>query len=532
MIDKTSIFASGGEKDTSKTEADFRIGMQPNHVAMAEDVNVYGNMSDTQLWVVCRELVNLLALYGITPDGSSTQADPADPTASQNQLATMFVNNLVQPATLTGIVRSSYTTAPVQTGNSIAFTGFNIAYNTGVYYGNTQAEQRIVPLATQTISANNTWEVGPHFLYAYAASGATQATIMHQQSPIAGSDGADRCFLGSVYVVNEGGNHVFQANTWKFQPWLQITSASVRESPYASTKGGFITDYAGNTLQIGKLEIMAEGINFGVNPNAPSITEVQAPAPFMFKAVYPGYDSSIVEGSAVDTTHIYDHNTGSLETITVQPTPQYIVLVPCVTPTGQGLLITPQQNVGVGAGETYIPIFGSQQDARDAIFGLRYAFNNHEIARCIFLGQSIIVKVGATDLTDPENLLVVGTIPQALAGFTTASGQTGGSAGQYVPMPKYDFTGRTAFTAIDNAANVAGGVTQPITIALPTANQSRISQFEVHYTHADANVNISFTPAADVVWWYNRTPVFQVGNTYNIIAEYINGKWYLGYIEG
>lgn len=528
MINKTSIFASGGERDTTKTEADFRIGMQPNHVAMAEDVNIYGNMSDTQLWVVCRELVNLLALYGISPDGSATQSDPADPTASQNQLATMFANNLIQPATLTGIVRSSYTTAPVQTGNSIAFTGFDIAYNTGVYYGNTQAEQRIVPLQTQTISANNTWEVGPHFIYAYASTGATQAIIMHQQTPIAGSDGADRCFLGSVYVVNESGNHVFQPDTWKFQPWLQITSESVRESPYASTKGGFVTSYTGNTIQMGALEIMAEGINFGINPNAPSITEIAAAQPFRFKAVYPGYDSSITEGTAVDTTHIYDHDSGQLEPITVQPIPQYIVLVPCTTPTGQGLLITPQANIT----GSYMPVFDSEQEARDAIFGLQYSFANHEIARCIFLGQSIIVKVGATDLTDPENMIVVGTMPQALAGFTTASGQTGGAAGQYIPMPKYDFTGRTAFTAVDNAANVAGGVTEPITITLPTANTSRISQFEIYYTHSNANVTISFSPAADFAWWFDRAPVYTVGQTYEIIGEYVNGKWRLGYIEG
>lgn len=528
MIDKTSIFASGGERDTTKTEADFRIGMQPNHVAMAEDVNVYGNMSDSQLWVVCRELVNLLALYGISPDGSSTPADPADPTASQNQLATMFKNNLVQPATLTGIVRSTYTSAPVQTGNSIAFTGFDISYNTGVYYGNTQAEMRVVPLQTQTISANNTWEVGPHFIYAYASAGATQATIMHQQTPIAGSDGADRCFLGSVYVVNESGNHVFQPNTWKFQPWLQITSASVRESPYASTKGGFITEYVGNSLQMGKLEIMAEGINFGVNPNAPSITEIPASAPFLFKAVYPGYDSSIVEGTAVDTTHIYDHDTGTLVTIPMQPTPQYIVLVPCVTPTGQGLIISPQANVD-GA---YMPVFDSEQEARDAIFGLKYSFTNHETARCIFLGQSLIVKVGATDLTDPANMAIVGTIPQALAGFTTASGQTGGAAGQYIPMPRYDFTGRSAVQVRNNATNVIGGSVDPIVITLPTADPAIVNQLEIYYTHTADSPGVSFSSSTPVVWWRNSAPTFQAGYTYLIILEYVNNVWYAGYLIG
>lgn len=529
MINKTSIFASGGDKDTTKTEADYRIGMMPNHVAMAEDVNVYGNMSDTQLWVVCRELVNLLALYGISPDGSTTQADPNDPTASQNQLATMFTNSIPQQALLTGIMKSSYTTPPTQSGNAITFPEMDICYNLDVYYGDTKARLHTVKLNATTLSANNTWAIGPHFIYASAAPSATTATLSHAQEPIAGSDGAESCFLGSVYVINDNGNHVFQPGSWKFQPWLQITSQSVRESPVASTKGGFIAPYVGSSLQIGKLEIMAEGINFDTNPMAPSIVDLTFTPPFMYKSIYPGYDSSMAETSTIDTTHIYDHNTGQLETLTPGITPTYIVLVPCITPSGQTLLITPQANVG---GATYSPIFDSMQEARDAIFGLKYSFANNEVARCIYLNQSLIVKVGATDMTDPANLLVVGTIPQALAGFTTASGQTGGAAGQYVPMPRYDFTGSAAFTARNNAANIVGSAGEEILITLPTPEASIINQFEVYYTHTANDFGLDFRPSTGFSWWYNRAPVFTVGQTYLIIGEYINGAWKIGYIEG
>lgn len=529
MINKTSIFASGGAKDTTKTEANFREGMLPNHVAMAEDVNIYGNMSDTQLWVICRELVNLLALYGITPDGNVTQTDPNDPTASQNQLATMFTNNVVQPASLTGIVKSSYTTPPTQVGNSISFPAMDISYNLDVYYGDTMARQHVVSLAATTISANNTWALGPHFIYAYAAPTSTTATIMSSQTPIAAKDGATQCFLGSVYVMNDSGNRVFQPGTWKFQPWLQITSQAVRESPFASTKGGFIAGYQGSAVQMGKLEIMAEGINFDTDPTAPSIVDIPAETPFTYKSIYPGYNSSAADVTAIDTTHIYDHSTGQLDTLTPGPTPTYIVLVPCITPAGQTLIIMPQANVG---GQTYMPVFDTMQEARDAIFGLKYSFSNNENARCIYLGQSMIVKVGATDMTDPSNLLVVGVIPQELGGFTTASGQTGGSSGVYTPMPKYDFTGSTAFTARNNAANIAGGANEEILITLPTPDVSVLSQFEVYYTHTSTSAGISFRPSGTFSWWYDRAPIFNVGRTYLIVGEYIGSKWRLGFIEG
>lgn len=526
MINKTSIFASGGDKDTSKTEADFRIGMLPNHVAMAEDVNIYGNMSDTQLWVVCREIVNLLGLYGISPDGSTVPADPSDPSASQNQLATMFTNNLPQQTLLTGIVWSSYTAAPTQVGNSISFPACKICYNLDVYYGNTGSRQHVVNLNATTVSANNNWTVGPHFLYAYAATTATTATIMESSTPIDPSDGATQCFLGSVYVIDDNGSHVFQPGSWKFQPWLQVTSAETRESPYASTKGGFISSYSGSTVQMGKLEVLAEGINFDSDTKAPSIVEFPAEAPFTYKSIYPGYDSSLVDVTAIDTSHIYDHDTNQLEPLSVGATPKYIVLVPCITPAGQTLIVAPQRNVTTG----YNPVFDTMQEARDAIFSLKYSFTNNEVARCIYLGQSMIVKVGATDLTDPANLLVAGIVPQELQGFTTASGQTGGSTGIYTPMPKYDFTGSTAFTARNNAANIAGGATQIITISLPTPDASTLSQFEVYYTHTATSAGITF--AGTPKWWYNRQPSFQTGYTYLIVGEYINGDWWLGYIEG
>ena len=46
MITKDRIFASAGVQEPSATGSDFSPGRVPNTVAMAEDVNTYGNIAD------------------------------------------------------------------------------------------------------------------------------------------------------------------------------------------------------------------------------------------------------------------------------------------------------------------------------------------------------------------------------------------------------------------------------------------------------------------------------------------------------
>ena len=521
MITKDSIFAQGGQQDTSQGDADFRVGYIPNTTAMAESVNRFGSMSDRQLWVVCHELVNLLSLYGITPDNVDVQTDPNDPSASQNQLATLFSTKIKQPATLTGIIQADYTSAPTQSGNSISFPQMKISYNNAVYYGDTQQQMRTVTLSAQTLSANNSWTDGVWYIYASAPVGSTTATLNKQSSPVAGADGATKCMLGSVYVYNGA----FQSDTWKFQPWLTISTVGERESPVATTKGGFISAVSGTTVQMGALEIMAEGINFDTDMYTPSILTVSAANPFTFKNMYPGYNPGSSSVSALDTTHIYNITNNSWDTLTADADhPKYMVLVPCITPAGQTLIIAPQSRK---SGSTYNQLFDSVDDAQRAIYGLEYVLNGIA-ARCIYLGQSLIVKVGATDLTSSENFVVVGMLPQTLSGFTSASGQTGGAAESvYTPMKLKDMTNYTSVTAENNTGYIIGA-SQSVTVTPPTVKAGVINQFELQYAHSASRAGFTITGAS---WWGSDQPDLTNGKTYLIICEYVNGSWRAGYLE-
>lgn len=512
MINKDRIFASAGAQDTTKTGSDFSSGMVPNSVAMAEDVNTYGNMSDRDLWVVCQEIVNLMANYGLTPNDSYSAGQ-------QGQLAQMFQQNVTGAYGLTGIIRSTFTTAPTQNGTQIKFPQIGIAYNLDVYYGNTQARVQRTTLKAQTLRATSGWADGVHYIYATTTASSNESTLGHQQTPVLASDGATKCMLGSVFVINGA----FQANTWKFQPWLQITSVVAREAPTAQTKGGFISPYQNTQLQMGHLQILDEGINFGANPNTPNIMDVSATQPFTYKYLYPDYNPSAAAASNVDTTHLYNITDGTWDDISALatgPTPKFIVVVPCITPTGQTLLIPA---MSTKTGSTYNQVFDSQAEAASAVFSLPYADTDVYASRVIYVGQSLVLKVGATDFTDPEQYMSVGMLPQALAGFSDAAGQSGGGAGAFIPMPEISWNGYTTVNAQNNAANIVIGSTSvPITINPPSPSNATINQFSIKYVHTSGSQGLSWNSSFQ---WWGSPPTLVVGNLYNIIFEYVNGAW-------
>lgn len=534
MITKDRIFASGGPKDPNATGTDYSNGMQPNTVAMAEDVNTYGYMSDRDLWAVCQEIQNLMANYGVSPNDDYAPE-------KQTQLADMFKDKLNTGYALTGVEYKSGMTMPKQNGASINIPQMTVVYNLDVYYGNTQARLQRTTLAQQTITANAAWGTGARYIYATTTAGSATSTIGWQEAPIDASQGDTKCMLGSCFVIN--GN--IQEGSWKFQPWLQIASAEEREIPTARTKGGFVSPYsstggATTQLQMGALQILDEGINFGDGPKKPSIMDLQPVAPMSYKFLYPGYNPSdeaidslihMVGGEPRnETEYIYNMTSGAYErlsdAILESPQPHYIVMVPCVTPTGQTLMIPA---MSTKTGETYNQVFTTQEEASAAVYGLKYADGlDQYAARAIYVGQSIIVKVGATDLTDPLQYMAVGMIPQELAGFTTASGQSGGGTGQYIPMPEINWAaqidaGTYSLTMQNNAANIiTGSPSQPISINPPSPQNGIINQFEVKYTHITGSQGISWNSAFK--WWGNP-PTLVDGNVYNIIFEYVNGYW-------
>lgn len=515
MITKENVFAQAGKQDPERTAADFRTGMIPNTVAMAEDVNTYGNWSDRDLKVVCDELVNALLGQGITPNGSYTPADA-------NQLDTLLKTKMKSGFLLTGLDYDKYTTAPAQNGASVVFPEMAVAFNSTVYYGNTQENIDVVTIPAQTLTANSTWLDGVHYIFA-----TLQGTLSHQQTPVLGADGATKCYLGSLFVINGS----IQANSWQFSPWLQISAPTVREAPTASRKGGYITPATGITLNIGAVELLSEGINFNNNPLLPSVISYPEKKPFTYKYIYPTYDVTAADVSQVDTTHLYNMTDGTWDDISAF-VGKFICIVPCIVPSGQTLMIPA---MSYKTGSTYSSIFNTVDDARNAIFGLEYQLErilpdgskgSSVASRCIYLGQTLIVKIGTDDFTNPDNFANVGQVPQALAGFTDASGQSGGGAGAYIPMPSITRTDN--FTAQTNAATIVTGRTDhAVQITFPNAVPNIINQFEIHYRHASGMQGLTFPTGTQ---WWGQAPTWVAGNLYNIIFEWVVDKWVGGYL--
>lgn len=511
MINKETVFASAGTTSGSSS-AGFTTGMVPGTVAKAEDVNMYMGISDQQLYAVCTEVKNLLTSSGIV----------IDPT-NNTQLQTWASTKLQSAAFLTGIDAGSYTSAPTQNGNAITFPEMVIIYNKDVYYGKTASRLQRTVLPAQTLSATSAWGTGVYFIYTETSSGSTVSTLRYTQdlSLVSASLASTVCMLGSVYVINGA----FQANSWKFQPWLQITSVDRRESPTAMTRGGFVAPKDTTVpaekmmLQMTALEVMDEGINFEYAQNAPNIITFPAKSTYDYKFLYPGYDPSASALTTLDTTHAYNIANNTWDDISALAG-KYVVMVPCIAPTGQTLMIPPMKDAGNWISDT-------MEEAVNKIYGLAYSLGN-VAKRVIYLGQSLIVRVGATNLQDSLQFMTVGQLPQQLGGFTSASGQSGGSITTYRPMPMKDWNTSTSFVAQNNAANRVvnpGGNNNNISITLPSKQAQIVNQLEIYFIKNGGGDIDWQTP---ITWYTGVAPTFSTGNVYNIILENINNTWYGG----
>lgn len=182
-------------------------------------------------------------------------------------------------------------------------------------------------------------------------------------------------------------------------------------------------------------------------------------------------------------------------------------------------------------GNNYTSLFDSVADAANAVYNLEYS-DDKTRERAIYLGYSIVVKVGATDLTDPNNFAIVGMLPQALDGFTNSGGQTGGGTGAYIPMQVATFND-TSFTAKNNYKNVASATSaSPITVKMPSPTSGIVNQLEVEYVHSSSKGGLSVVDqdSQAITWWVDA-PQYQGSRKYLIICEYVGGSWMAGYFE-
>ena len=530
MYRKSSVFASGSSAVASRTESDYRQGMIPNTIAMAEDVNAYGALSDKMNWTMSQELSNLIEAYGVTL-GSDYVSDPNN--AANKMLLKVFQEKLSTVSGITGVMYNG-TTIPVitQVSGGLSVPTMKIRFNNKVYYGTTEQENPVVTINAQTFNISSGLSNGVRYLYATSGGG-----LQTQTTPVLGSDGATKCFLGSFYVLNGS----IQSGSWKYQPWLTVSAVEDRESPTAYTKGGYMSAKTSSTLQMGTLEIRAEGMNVDSSIFAPNIKTIQAVSTVTYKALYPGYNPNNSAISSIGTTASYDvgthlYNMSSSTWVDIRSwasgftTPKFIVVVPCITPAGQLLMIPAMSTY---SSSNYPQVFNSQSEAAEAVFGLQYPDLTSIASRCIYLGISLVLRVSTTssacDLTNPEDFMVVGRVPQALAGFTSAAGQSGGGTGAYIPMKTYEFgSSYQTVTAINNAVNiVAGHSTTAVQINLPTPTGGIMNQVMVQYSHTSSKNGLTFPTAH---WWFGRQPSFQNGYTYEFIADYVNGAWYVGFM--
>jgi len=460
---KTSVFADSGALDPILTESDFRTGHEPGTLAKAENVNTFGFRSDEQLKIVSDELCQIITDQGVT-------INPNDST----QLSTIIKTKVgAGGAIMTGLLYRSYTSAPTLSGNTISFPAMTFLFNQTVYYGTAQNDFLKVSIIAQDMTSSASWPDGVNFIYVDSTG-----TLQRQTTPVLPSAGATKCYLGSVFV--QDGN--LQVGSWAFNPWLTVSAQTMRESPTATTKGGLLYAVADTTLGIGAIEVRFEGINFAAAPTQPNILSVPAANPFTYKFLYPDYDSTAAALDELDTTHLYNRTAGTWDDISAET--GFIVMVPCITPTGQTLLIPAMSTV---SGMTYNHIFETMEAASNAVFGLQYSLAN-VAARCMYFGYSFVVKVGATDLTDSDQFQIVGMLPEALTGFTDAGGSSAGGSGGFVPMLEVSHNGLN-LTMTNQASNlVASQSSGTVQINLPTPSTGVLNQLEVKFTPDATNL--------------------------------------------
>lgn len=518
MRNKSHVFADLGEKRPSTSETDFRTGMIRNTIAMAEDVNTYGNMIDEQVEIITKEIVNAL-------EGEGVAIDPN----LNNQILTMLRTKMPGGYSLTGVYFDGVTqpTASLDSLTTITFSAFTAYFNQKGYFGNTQADMVKVDVPQTSVVVDNTWGAGVHFLYLTQAG-----SIAHDQNPISARNMSTMCMLGSVFVVDASGTKQFQSGSFKYQPWLVSSDHRTREVPVAETKGGYVSAYTSTELQMGALDVVDEGINFLADVTNPSIMHVQGGV-FMHKVIHPDYNPNEAETATIDTTHIYNMTTEQYEQVNSSAIGKFMVLVPCIVPTGQTLLVAAMTEEVDGE---YTQVYDTQEAAELAVFGLKYTdpTTDKTRARCIYLGQSLIVRIGPdVDLLDNENFKSVGVVPQELAGYTTSAGQAGGSAGQFIPMPEVLKAGGEVM--LNNfTSNLIQGSSEvtSVTVHLPEPTNGRMNELMAKYTHVRESNNESLgdglTFDSNVRWWV-QPPVFVEGNTYLFTFDYINGYWYGDY---
>lgn len=326
-----------------------------------------------------------------------------------------LVGNDAYPDLMTQVVldpNGASTVPTTITSTYIDFPAFTVIFDNKVYYGKKISDFTIVqvPATRMNVASGDDGAV-----YVYVD---TSGEIHQSFNSISPQNSATECLLGSYFRLN----NQIQSDSWAYTPWNGATSKDNRFAVTGSVAGGLLNATSASTLSRLGMSVLLEGVNVSNSLYNPNKILYPQESPYSSKELWPGYDANVPDSSTLDTTHIYnmtDHTVDDISQID-----GYIVLIPgIVAPTGQDVYL---MGMSPKVDNSYTQIYPTMADALNALYGLQVELGN-VASRVLWIGQSIIVKIGATNYSDASQLKIVGDLPNILGAYSSAASGGAGS---------------------------------------------------------------------------------------------------------
>lgn len=363
---------------------------------------------------IIQELQNVITAFNQTPDANNV-------TQLLTALEQKFYQDAFKVRTLiTGIKPNAMTQNTIvinEDGQLVISAPIPIIYN-DVTGGQGIASYSSQLLQGQTINAPAQSTGVNAVVYIYAVRDTVNQTTPTVLVSTTKYITAGYCLLGSAFVLNDGG-WKFQVGSFATTPFLSWHSAKDREAAEALTAGGLIIGKNDGTMKRNDITLDYEGI--GVGTERQNFITFTAQDPLSYKFIYKTYGNSEPTQTVLQTDKFFNTTTQVLDSL---PVDTFNIFIPCITPTGQ-FLLRPKEAATVQG-------YGTMEDAMSDIINSTFSEGGYD-KRLIYLGFSIVVKVGATDFTNPDNFKIVAIMPNELAAF-------GNLAGTGVPTSIPDFS--------------------------------------------------------------------------------------------
>ena len=304
-------------------------------------------------------------------------------------------------------------TVPTEiTSTTIKFPAFTVIFDNKVYYGKKISEFTIVEVP-ETVMTVASGDDGAVFVYVD-----TNGDIQQSFNEITPENSSTQCLLGSYFRLN----NQIQANSFAYTPWNGATSKDNRFANSGSVSGGLLSASTTSTLSRNGISVLLEGVNVKNSVYNPNKILYEEETPYSAKELWPGYDANVSDSTTLDTTHIYNMTSEQVDDISSLN--GYIILIPgIVAATGQDVYLMAMSEY---ESNSYTQVYSSMNDAISALYGLQLQLGN-VASRVLWLGQSIVVKIGCDNYQDPSQLRIIGDLPNILGAYSSASSGGAGS---------------------------------------------------------------------------------------------------------